>query len=108
MTHDIFFYNGRTFTAEEQKVGAAKALKLNDNYGIVDPSPDPSPSPIPRIQTGSSLNKPRNKAKPLVFVKRLKRDYPSRYLKGASDIYKSSRIEREKAEKALKLNSLIS
>jgi hypothetical protein len=48
-----------------------------------------------------------NRAKPTIRIKRLKRDAPIKMLKGTSVIQKNLKSEREKAEKALKLNSLI-
>jgi hypothetical protein len=46
-------------------------------------------------------------AKPKIRIKRLKRDDHVKMLKGTSAIQKNLKSEREKAEKALKLNSLI-
>jgi hypothetical protein len=85
-------YTGKTFTAEEQKERAAKALKLNDNDRFINPGPR-----LFEIPT-----------KPTVRIKRLKPDLPIKRLKGASAFQDKLLREKEKAEKALKLNSLFS
>lgn len=74
-------------------------MKINgiDNHNI-QASLYPIPTP-----TGS-------KVKPTIRIKRLKpgADLPIKGLKGASAIQNRLKREREKAEKALKLNSLFS
>jgi hypothetical protein len=52
-----------------------------------------------------------SKPKPTLRIKRLKSkqyDNPAKYLKGASVIQDKLKLEKEKAENALKLNSLFS
>jgi hypothetical protein len=99
---DSFMYTGKTFTAEELKDRAAKALKINgfdfDDNNI------PPPAGAIKISDNTILYPIENKVKPTIRIKRAKPDYPIRYLKGASVIQDKRKREREKAEKALKLN----
>ena len=76
---------------EREKERAAKALKLNGFDSIV-----PSLYPI------------GGKVKPTIRIKRLKPTSPIKSLKGASAIQDKLKREKEKAENALKLNSLFS
>jgi hypothetical protein len=78
---------------DDEKERAAKALKLNG----FDYTPT-TLNPISK-QIGS-------KVKPTIRIKRLKHGLPIRMLKGASPIQMKLKAERDKAEKALKLNSL--
>lgn len=89
-------HTGKTFTAEVQKDRTTKGLKLTI---MIVPNNGPTLFPI-SPPTG-------NKAKPTIRIKRLKRDDPIKMLKGTSAIQKNLKSEREKMEKALKLNSLI-
>jgi hypothetical protein len=77
----------------DEKEKAAKALKLNGFDSIV-----PSLYPI------------GDKVKPTLRIRRIKPQHrnPTKYLKGASVIQDKLKREKERAEKALKLNSLIS
>ena len=47
----------------------------------------------------------KDKVKPTIMIKRLKHDRPIIRLNGASAIQDKLKLEREKAEKALKLDS---
>lgn len=94
----MFKYTGKTYTAEEQRDRAAKAIKLN---GI-----DSCPTLYPISQPIG--NKDKDRIKPTIRIKRLKPTLPIKSLKGASALQDKLKREKEKAEKALKLNSLFS
>ena len=91
------------YNAEDQKERAAKALKLNGfDYYDYDNS-----SLYPVSNTPGSIAKPTIMIKrlPLQVRRKSRPDCPVMRLKGASTIQDKVKLEREKAEKALKLNS---
>lgn len=81
----------KIYCPEEQRERANKALKLN---GVTDYEP--------RLLAASSTKK-----KPTVRIKRLSFSGPGNKLKGASSIQNQLYKEREKAEKALRLNGIV-
>lgn len=89
-------HTSRTFSKEELKDRATKALKLN-GFDYYD-----TPSSYP-ISDPNALDI----AKPTITIKRLKRGMPIARLNGASAIQNQLKREKERAEKALKLNGCI-
>lgn len=94
---NLFMHTGKTFSEKELRDRAAKALKLNGFDSI--PTLYPISPPI------GSKAKPTIRIKPLENNRSMGMGFK---LKGASAIQDKLKREKEKAEKALKLNSLIS
>ena len=81
----------KIYCPEEQRERATKALRLNGglDYNHI----------TERLLAASSLKK-----KPTIRIKRLGYSGPGIKLKGASSIQRRLQLEKEKAEKALRLN----